>query len=118
MLQKPDNQYKNWIVELKQKIQQSQIKAAMKVNSALIELYWELGREISEKEFENTYGSGFFNQLSKDLKKEFPNLEGFSSLNLRFMKQFYLFYYQEFTIRQQVADELINTENRNRQQSC
>ena len=40
-------EYKTWIFELKQKIQQSQIKAAIKVNSALIEMYWELGKVIS-----------------------------------------------------------------------
>ena len=84
-------EYKTWIFELKQKIQQSQIKAAIKVNSALIEMYWELGKEISERNFENTYGSGFFKQLSNDLKKEFPEIKGFSSSNLRYTQQFYLF---------------------------
>ena len=52
---------KTWIFELKQKIQQSQIKAAIKVNSALIEMYWELGKKYPERNFENTYGSGFLN---------------------------------------------------------
>ena len=49
-----DPDYKNWIFELKQKIQQSQIKAAIKVNSALLELYWEMGKEIAERNIENT----------------------------------------------------------------
>ena len=99
-------EYKTWIFELKQKIQQSQIKAAIKVNSALIEMYWELGKEISERNFENTYGSGFFKQLSNDLKKEFPEIKGFSSSNLRYTHQFYLFYNQHFTNLQQVAGNL------------
>lgn len=114
-----DFQYKNWIVELKQKIQQSQIKAALKVNSELIELYWELGREISERNFENTYGSGFFARLSKDLKQEFPEIKGFSSSNLRYIEQFYLFYREYFTNLQQVVEELQtfdNQENKNLQQ--
>ena len=101
-------EYKTWIFELKQKIQQSQIKAAIKVNSALIEMYWELGKEISERNFENTYGSAFFKQLSNDLKKEFPEIKGFSSSNLRYTHQFYLFYNQHFTNLQQVAGELPN----------
>lgn len=101
-------EYKTWIFELKQKIQQSQIKAAIKVNSALIEMYWELGKEISGRNFENTYGSGFFKQLSNDLKKEFPEIKGFSSSNLRYTHQFYLFYNQHFTNLQQVAGELPN----------
>jgi predicted nuclease of restriction endonuclease-like (RecB) superfamily len=100
-----DPDYKNWIFELKQKIQQSQIKAAIKVNSALLELYWEMGKEIAERNIENTYGSGFFKQLSKDLMIEFPNMKGFSESNLKFIKRFYLFYNQELTIRQQLANE-------------
>lgn len=100
-----DPDYKNWIFELKQKIQQSQIKAAIKVNSALLELYWEMGKEIAKRNIENTYGSGFFKQLSKDLMIEFPNMKGFSESNLKFIKRFYLFYNQELTIRQQLANE-------------
>lgn len=100
-----DPDYKNWIFELKQKIQQSQIKAAIKVNSALLELYWEMGKEIAERNIENTYGSGFFKQLSKDFMIEFPNMKGFSESNLKFIKRFYLFYNQELTIRQQLANE-------------
>lgn len=98
-------EYKKWIFELKQKIQQSQIKAAIKVNSALIEMYWELGKEISERNFENTYGSGFFKQLSIDLQREFPEIAGFSKSNLKFFKRFYLFYHKEFIIRQQLVND-------------
>lgn len=105
MLEKTDPNYKNWIVDLKQKIQQSQIKAAIKVNTALMELYWELGKEIAGKAFENSYGSGFFNQLSKDLLIEFPDLRGFSASNLKYCKRFYLFYNQEVENRQQVVDD-------------
>ena len=83
-------EYKTWIFELKQKIQQSQIKAAIKVNSALIEMYWELGKEISERNFENTYGSGFFKQLSNDLKKEFPRK--FSGIKNIFLVYFHFFW--------------------------
>lgn len=99
------NQYKNWIVDLKSKIQQSQIKAAIKVNSALLELYWEMGKEISERNFENIFGSGFFKQLSKDLMVEFPTLKGLSESNLKYLKRFYLFYNQDITNRQQVVDD-------------
>lgn len=134
MLNKNNDQYIRWISDLKQKIQQSQIKAAIQVNSALIEMYWDLGKEISERRFENTYGSGFFKQLSKDLKNEFPEIKGFSSSNLRYFEIFYQFYNQEVvnlqqvagifkdeknnnnSILQQRAGELKNDENQNRQQ--
>lgn len=105
MLYKNNDQYFRWISDLKQKIQQSQIKAAIQVNSALIEMYWDLGKEISERSFENTYGSGFFKQLSNDLKNEFPEIKGFSESNIKFFKRFYLFYNQEITNRQQLAND-------------
>ena len=59
--------YKNWLKELKSKIQQSQIKAALAVNSQLILLYYDLGRKIVEQQENAKWGSGFINQLSKDL---------------------------------------------------
>ncbi|MFC6267131.1 PDDEXK nuclease domain-containing protein [Frigoriflavimonas asaccharolytica] len=116
MLEKIDSRYKNWIVDLKQKIQQSQIKAAIKVNSALIELYWDLGKEIASREFENSYGSGFFKQLSADLRAEFPQIKGFSERNLKYCKTFYLFYNQEVIIRQQVVADFKYDQSENRQQ--
>jgi predicted nuclease of restriction endonuclease-like (RecB) superfamily len=116
MLEKADPKYKNWIVDLKTKIQLSQIKAAIKVNSALIELYWDLGKEISERSFENSYGSGFFKQLSKDLREEFPQIKGFSESNLKYCKKFYLFYNQEVGNRQQVVDDFKSDEKTNFQQ--
>ena len=103
MLKQDNDQYFRWISDLKQKIQQSQIKAAIQVNSALIEMYWDLGKEISERSFENTYGSGFFKQLSDDLRNEFPEIKGFSSSNLRYFETFYQFYNQEVINLQQVA---------------
>lgn len=116
MLEKADPKYINWIVDLKRKIQQSQIKAAIKVNTALIELYWDLGKEIASRKFENSYGSGFFKQLSKDLRAEFPQIKGFSESNLKFCKRFYLFYSQEVGNRQQLVNEFENDKNIIRQQ--
>ena len=116
MLRENNEQYFRWISDLKQKIQQSQIKAAIQVNSALIEMYWDLGKEISERSFENTYGSGFFKQLSQDLRNEFPEIKGFSSSNLRFFEIFYQFYSQEVTNLQQVVREFKIDDKPNLQQ--
>lgn len=84
--------YKKWIVALKEKIRQTQIKAAVRVNSELVKLYWELGRDIKEKQLLSKWGTGFFRRLSVDLKSEFPDLEGFSEYNLRLMERFFSFY--------------------------
>ncbi|MCL1676770.1 PDDEXK nuclease domain-containing protein [Elizabethkingia meningoseptica] len=104
------SEYKNWVSELKQKIRKNQIKAAIKVNSALIEMYWDLGKEIFERNFENTYGSNFFTQLSLDLKKEIPDIKGFSSTNLKYCVRLYSFYSQGIQTganRHQLGDELL-----------
>lgn len=87
-----NNVYTSWLKELKSTIQKRQIKAAVAVNNELILLYWELGKEIVQKQENAKWGTGLLNQLSKDLKLAFPEMTGFSSDNLRYAKVFYLFY--------------------------
>ncbi|MFA6057098.1 MAG: PDDEXK nuclease domain-containing protein [Taibaiella sp.] len=93
-------EYKIWLGELKLKIRSVQLKAAVAVNSALIGFYWELGKMISEKD--RVWGSRFLEQVSQDLKTEFPEMQGFSVTNLKYCKLFYNY----FSIRPQVGDEL------------
>ncbi len=107
-----NNDYKNWLTELKSTIQQRQIKAALAVNSLLIQLYWDLGKQIVEKQEIAKWGSGFIDQLSKDLQTEFPDMKGFSKFNLYHVRNFYLFYSQEITKVEQVALLLETPENR------
>jgi len=99
------DEYKSWLTDIKMRIKQTQIKAAIKVNTELLHLYWDLGHDIVVRQMEADWGKGFFEQLSKDLQKEFPDLKGFSTSNLYYMKQFYLFYTQD-EIFQQVAGKL------------
>jgi len=86
------SEYRDWLRDLKQQIKTGQIKAALSVNSQMIMLYWDLGRQITEKQENAKWGSGFIEQLSKDLREEFPEMKGFSYDNLLMMKRFYLFY--------------------------
>ena len=94
-----DSEYKEWILEIKNKIRSTQIKTAIAVNSALINFYWELGQMISEKE--SSWGNKVLETLSKDLQSEFPDMKGFSLTNLKYCKLFYNY----FSIRPQVEDE-------------
>lgn len=98
--------YKNWLQTLKGKIQQSQIKAAIQVNSELLRLYWQIGKAIAEKQAKAKWGDGFLQTLSTDLCKEFPTMKGFSYRNLKSIRQWYLFYNQEFLIRKQLVSQL------------
>jgi predicted nuclease of restriction endonuclease-like (RecB) superfamily len=85
-----DKTYKDWLIELKRTIRSTQIKASLAVNATVIQFYWDLGKMITEKQ--TAWGTGFLQQLSKDLKAEFPDMEGLSFRNLKYCRQFYQFY--------------------------
>lgn len=85
-----DKACKDWLIGLKSKIRSTQLKAAVTVNTELITLYWDLGKMIAEKQ--TAWGTGFLDQLSKDLKEEFPMMEGLLFRKLKYCRQFYQFY--------------------------
>ena len=101
-----DEGYVQWMADIKQRFRQSQLKAAVRVNTAMLEFYWSMGRDIIELRAESKWGSGFFDQLSLDLRTAFPNETGFSVTNLKYMKRWYEFYNERVAIRHQVGDEL------------
>ncbi len=103
---KSNADYKQWLIDLKKRIRQSQLKAVVKVNSELISLYWSMGEDIVEKQEKAKWGDGFITQLSKDLKEEFPNIKGFSKRNLELIRQWYLFYNQKNPIAKQAVSQL------------
>src|SRR6185437_9545433 len=89
-----DKQYKEWLIEIKRKIQVAQIKAAIRVNHELLNTYWELGKEITIKQQQANWGDALIDQLSKDLAAAFPGVKGFSRANLFFIRKWYLFYHK------------------------
>ena len=98
--------FKQWLVSLKTRIRQSQIKAAIKVNEELLRLYWDLGHDIVVRQMDAEWGSAFFDKLSQELRAEFPEMKGFSMVNLTYCKRFYQFYTQDDTIFHQLGGEL------------
>lgn len=84
--------YTKFIASLKDKIRSSQIKAAVSVNRELIKLYWEIGKEITEKQDKEGWGGKALERVSKDLQNEFPGVEGFSRANIFRMKAFFSAY--------------------------
>ena len=87
-----DSEYRDWILEVKQRYQASQIKAAVKVNSEQLLFNWQLGRDLVIRRAEEKWGKGVVEQVSLDLQAEFPGTKGFSARNLWWMKQWYSFY--------------------------
>lgn len=84
--------YALWLNQLRQRYRQSQLKAAVRVNREMLRFYWHLGRDILAMQAEAKWGSGFFEQLSIDLRHTFPSATGLSVPNLRFAKRWYAFY--------------------------
>lgn len=89
---KIDNDYAGWIKDLSLRFRQSQIKAAVKVNSELIQFYWELGRDIVEMKVEERWTDNFWESLSIDLQESISGVKGFSITNLQYMRRFYILY--------------------------
>lgn len=97
--------YQEWLKTLKQQIYRSQQRAVLAVNSELVKLYWHIGSEILQRQKDEGWGSKVIDQLSQDLCSEFPEMKGFSSRNLKYMRKFA----QEwcsFEIVQQLAAQL------------
>jgi predicted nuclease of restriction endonuclease-like (RecB) superfamily len=101
-----DKDYSDFIRDVKKRIYTAQIKASVSVNRELIELYWELAEQIVEKQKNTRWGDGFIEQMSKDLHKEFPDMKGFSLRNLKYMRQWYLFWIQCSEIGQQPVAQI------------
>ena len=104
-----NNEYAEWVKSLSLRFRQSQVKAAVKVNSEMLKFYWSLGKDIVERDMENKYGSGFFKNLSLDLKDEFPDVKGFSPTNLGYIKRFYLLYSNAFDFHPQLGGKFAQT---------
>ncbi|MBR6378462.1 MAG: DUF1016 family protein [Fibrobacter sp.] len=101
-----DNEYATWIAELKHRYRSAQTRAAVKVNAEKLLFNWQLGRDLVQKKAEERWGNGVVEQISIDLKHEFPNADGFSTSNLWYMKKWYLFYTQDTQILHQSGAEL------------
>lgn len=107
-----DKEYRSWVKELKQRYLSARLKASIDANRTLLEYYWSLGRDIADKQYANTYGSGFYETLSHDLRLEMPGEKGFSVTNLKYMYYFYQLYSQLIENRPQSADDLYNSKLR------
>ena len=100
-----DAAYKQWIQELSLHYRRSQIKASIRVNSEMLRFYWSVGKDIAERQFDNKYGSHFYENLSKDLVDALNVKKGFSPTNLKYTKYFYQLYSPLFENRRQPADD-------------
>jgi predicted nuclease of restriction endonuclease-like (RecB) superfamily len=87
-------EYKTFLKEIKERIHKAQYDAFKAVNKELIQLYWDISRSIVAKQEKLGWGKAIVETLAKDLQKEFPGIQGFSSANLWRMRNFYVTYHE------------------------
>jgi predicted nuclease of restriction endonuclease-like (RecB) superfamily len=87
--------YEGFLRDLKERIRTAQLRAGLAVNRELIELYWQIGRAIVERQARELWGAAVIDRLAKDLQTAFPGVTGFSPRNIWRMRAFYLAYTKE-----------------------
>jgi predicted nuclease of restriction endonuclease-like (RecB) superfamily len=97
--------YPSLLEHLKTQIRQARTRAALAVNRELIVLYWQIGQAILERQDRAAWGDKVLEQLSKDLRLEFPDMQGFSKTNLKYMRMFAVAY-TEVQIGQHGVDQM------------
>jgi predicted nuclease of restriction endonuclease-like (RecB) superfamily len=95
--------YNNFLKSLKERIRTAQVCAALAVNRELVLLYWQIGQDILLRQQQQGWGTKVIDQLAKDLKHEFPDMKGFSSRNLKYMRAFAEAYPDEPIVQQAAA---------------
>ncbi len=98
--------YATFFADVKSRIQTARVRAALSVNRELIRLYWDIGQLIVQRQQAEGWGKSIVDQLSKDIKHEYPGIKGYSQQNLWYMRSFFLSWTEEITNLQQVVGEL------------
>lgn len=96
--------YEEFLRDVKARVRAAQVRAALAVNRELVLLYWGIGRDVLQRQKDQGWGAKVIERLSLDLRREFPDIKGFSPRNLVYMQTFAGAYSDEFT--QQVAAQI------------
>lgn len=84
----PPEGYADWLTDLKARIHAAQQRAALAVNTELVQLYWQIGRDILDRQAQQGWGAKVIDRLAHDLRTAFPDVKGFSPRNLKYMRAF------------------------------
>ncbi|TNE51793.1 MAG: DUF1016 domain-containing protein [Deltaproteobacteria bacterium] len=95
--------YGAFLEELKERIQQAQLRAALAVNSEMLLLYWQIGADLLQRQQVQGWGAKVVEQLSTDLRQAFPDMKGFSRTNLLYMRKFADTYSEQQIVQQAVG---------------
>jgi predicted nuclease of restriction endonuclease-like (RecB) superfamily len=80
--------YEAFLADLKTQVRTARVRASLQANSELIKLYWTVGKKILERQETAQWGDKLLERLANDLRREFPDMRGFSTRNLKYMRSF------------------------------
>jgi predicted nuclease of restriction endonuclease-like (RecB) superfamily len=98
--------YPRFLRDLKERIRAAQVKAVLSVNREMIALYWDLGRQVVERQKLGRWGARIIDQISRDIRAAFPGIKGFSRSNIHYMRAFYLAWTTDGPIVQRPVGQL------------
>ena len=102
-IQATEQVYAEWLATLKQRIQEARLRASLAVNAELVQLYWQIGTEILQRQEQQGWGAKVVERLAKDLKQAFPEMKGFSRANLMYMRTFAATWSKDAIVQQAVG---------------
>ena len=97
------NDYMSLLDGIKERVRAARLRAAAAVNSELVLLYWNVGRDILKRQREQGWGAKVVDRLSSDLMREFPGMRGFSPRNLNYMLAFAQSWSEESILQSPIA---------------
>jgi predicted nuclease of restriction endonuclease-like (RecB) superfamily len=95
--------YDRFLKDLKHRIRNAQVKAALAINQEMVMLYWSIGRDILQRQESEGWGAKVIDRLAKDLQNAFPDVTGLSARNLKYMRSFAAAYPDEAIVQRSVA---------------
>jgi predicted nuclease of restriction endonuclease-like (RecB) superfamily len=112
------DKYAQFFADLKSRIQTAQLRASVAVNRELVLLYWQVGRDILDRQQKESWGAKVIDRLAADLKREFPDMKGFSPRNLKYMRRFAEVWAEEQFVQQVAAQIAVVPQLRPARQGC
>ena len=95
--------YNEFLRDLKERIEETQVRAAIALNNDLVLLYWQIGRDILTRQQQQAWGAKVINRLATNLRSAFPEMKGFSPRNLKYMRAFAETYPDEQIVQEVLA---------------
>ncbi|HAX76520.1 MAG TPA: hypothetical protein DCY88_11940 [Cyanobacteria bacterium UBA11372] len=95
--------YNDFLRDLRERIEETQVRAAIALNTELVLLYWQIGRDILTRQQQQGWGAKVINRLATDLRGAFPEMKGFSPRNLKYMRAFAETYPDEQIVQEVLA---------------